>query len=116
QPSHLAGHIALFRIAGGMLYGPIAFDVSARALKPEVKAAGNGPTDGAPAASARHSAPTQSMEARILERLRAVEVAAPRSAQEWMEHLAILKRWYYRTNKVGEIFFEDEQGGYASAA
>ncbi len=116
QPSHLAGHIALFRIAGGMLYGPIAFDVSARGLKPEVKAAGNGPTDGAPAAGARHSAPTQSMEARILERLRAVEVAAPRSAQEWMEHLAILKRWYYRTNKVGEIFFEDEQGGYASAA
>ena len=27
-----------------------------------------------------------------------------------MEHLAILKRWYYRTNKVGEIFFEDEHG------
>ncbi len=53
---------------------------------------------------------TQSMEARIKELLRAVGPTAPKSAQEWMEHLAILKRWYYRTNKVGEIFFEDEHG------
>ncbi len=50
--------------------------------------------------------------------LRTAEPVAPKSAQEWMEHLAILKRWYYRTNKVGEIFFEDEAGarggGYAA--
>jgi len=88
QPSYLPGHIALFRIAGGMLHGPMAFDVSAE----------------------RASSQTQSMEARIKEVLRTAETAAPRSAQEWMEHLAILKRWYYRTNKVGEIFFEDEHG------
>jgi hypothetical protein len=50
------------------------------------------------------------MEARIKELLRTAEPTAPKSAQEWMEHLAILKRWYYRTNKVGEIFFEDEHG------
>ncbi len=50
------------------------------------------------------------MEARINELLRTAEPAKPKSAQEWMEHLAILKRWYYRTNKVGEIFFEDEHG------
>ena len=53
---------------------------------------------------------SQSMEARIQGLLRTAEAAAPKSAQEWMEHLAILKRWYYRTNKVGEIFFEDEHG------
>ena len=121
QPSHLAGHIALFRIAGGMLDGPMAFDVSARGLTAEVKQeqAEDAPTAGAARASgpgvcprsvSAHSVPTQSMEARILERLRRVETAAPRRAQEWMEHLAILKRWYYRTNKVGEIFFEDEHG------
>jgi hypothetical protein len=50
------------------------------------------------------------MEARIKQLLSSAEVAAPRSAQEWMEHLALLKRWYYRTNKMGEIFFEDEHG------
>jgi hypothetical protein len=27
-----------------------------------------------------------------------------------MEHLAILKRWYYRSSKLGEIFFADENG------
>lgn len=111
QPSHLAGHIALFRIAGGMLHGPIAFDLRARAPKAESKQADGGPqSDSSLAASQSASSSTQSMEARIKELLRTAEPAAPKSAQEWMEHLAILKRWYYRTNKVGEIFFEDEHG------
>jgi hypothetical protein len=26
-----------------------------------------------------------------------------------MEHLAILKRWYYRSNRIGEIFFADDK-------
>jgi excinuclease ABC subunit C len=101
QPSHLPGHIALFRIAAGMLHGPIAFDLSARGLRPEMMAEQD---------SAAERASSQSMEARIKALLRTVEAARPSSAQEWMEHLAILKRWYYRTNKVGEIFFEDEHG------
>ncbi len=97
QPSHLEGHIALIRLAGGMLHEPAAFDLRARSLTAEVQ-------EGSP------RVPTQSMEARIKELLGAVAPVPPRSAQEWMEHLAILKRWYYRTNKVGEIFFEDERG------
>jgi hypothetical protein len=113
QPSHLAGHIALFRIAGGILHGPIAFDLRARTLKPEPKPQGTDPQSApTPSASsaASQSPGTQSMEARINQLLRTAEAAAPKNAQEWMEHLAILKRWYYRTNKVGEIFFEDEHG------
>ena len=27
-----------------------------------------------------------------------------------MEHLAILKRWYYRSSRLGEIFLADEKG------
>ena len=27
-----------------------------------------------------------------------------------MEHLALLKRWYYRSTRIGEIFFADDQG------
>jgi hypothetical protein len=112
QPSAQAGHIALFRIAGGMIEGPIAFDVSARGLKPEPKAPqdASAPSDAALPGVQSPSVHTQSMEARIKDVLGTVARAAPRSAQEWMEHLAILKRWYYRTNKVGEIFFEDEHG------
>ena len=130
QPSHLAGHIALFRIAGGMIHGPLPFEVTARGLKTEAKTIADAtgfrssqvstslPADGAGSAEADNAAlpaagavagAGQSMEARIKERLRTVEVLPPGSAQEWMEHLAILKRWYYRTTKVGEIFFEDEQ-------
>ena len=40
----------------------------------------------------------------------AIESPARVSAIEMMENLAILKRWYYRSLKVGEIFFADEQG------
>ena len=32
------------------------------------------------------------------------------SALEWMEHLALLKRWYYRTVKTGELFLADSKG------
>jgi hypothetical protein len=109
QPSHLPGHIALFRIAGGMLYGPIAFDLNARGLKPEPRVAHDAASQGAEGAGSQN-VHSQSMEARIKGLLRTVQAVPPSSAQEWMEHLAILKRWYYRTNKVGEIFFEDEHG------
>ena len=27
-----------------------------------------------------------------------------------MEHLALLKRWFYRGSRTGEIFFADEKG------
>jgi hypothetical protein len=49
------------------------------------------------------------MEARIHETLAGVEVPQG-SAQETMEQLAILKRWYYRTSKTGELFLSDDRG------
>ncbi len=129
QPSHRPGHIALFRIAGGMLQGPIAFDLRARGLNRQPKqakeqaegdASQNATSEshirqkmadvGHPTSQNSAGVIAQSMEARINELLRTMEPAKPKSAQGWMEHLAILKRWYYRTNKVGEIFFEDEHG------
>jgi len=33
--------------------------------------------------------------------------AEPSGTIERMEHLAILKRWYYRGSRTGEIFFAD---------
>jgi hypothetical protein len=27
-----------------------------------------------------------------------------------MEHLALLKRWFYRSHRIGEIFFADDKG------
>jgi hypothetical protein len=48
-----------------------------------------------------------SMESRVLDVLAAAP-AVSCSRQETMEHLAILKRWYYRSSKLGEIFFAED--------
>jgi hypothetical protein len=50
------------------------------------------------------------MESRIAEALSGLPLCKPHSALEWMEHLAMLKRWYYRTLKTGEIFLSDAEG------
>jgi hypothetical protein len=50
------------------------------------------------------------MESRIQEVLESFPPAKPKPALETMEHLALLKRWYYRGSRVGEIFFADEKG------
>jgi excinuclease ABC subunit C len=89
QPSAQPESVALFRVGGGVLAGPVDFSV-----QQEMAAAGK----------------TPSMEARINDRLRQMAPAQSAGAKERMEHLAILKRWYYRSSRVGEIFFADEQG------
>jgi excinuclease ABC subunit C len=50
------------------------------------------------------------MESRVQEGLATLSAASPRSALESMEHLALLKRWYYRSSRAGEIFFADSTG------
>jgi hypothetical protein len=50
------------------------------------------------------------MESRIQEALATVPASPAGSALESMEHLALLKRWFYRSNRAGEIFFADEKG------
>ena len=87
QPSHAAGSVAFFRIDAGRIFGPLSFCIEA----------------------VEH-AKSQSMEARVQEALRSVEPSRARSALETMEHLALLKRWYYRGSRTGEIFFADSKG------
>jgi hypothetical protein len=53
---------------------------------------------------------SQSMESRIQEALAGHPPAVAANGLECMEHLALLKRWYYRSNRVGEIFFADDKG------
>jgi excinuclease ABC subunit C len=79
--------VALFRVDAGAIAGPLTFPIS----------------------SLEH-AKSQSMEARILAALSGFPAAAPPSAIERMEHLAILKRWFYRGSRAGEIFFADAHG------
>jgi excinuclease ABC subunit C len=87
QPSHLAGCVAFFRIDAGRISGPVAFSIQ-------------------PAEHAK----SQSMESRVQEVLESFPPAKPGSSVETMEHLAILKRWYYRGSRAGEIFLADAKG------
>jgi excinuclease UvrABC nuclease subunit len=85
QPSLQPKSVALFRFSKGEFAGPEHFQV-------ESEDAG------------------QSQEARLREFLQKLAPAGARSAQQFMEELAILKRWYYRSHKVGEIAFAKETG------
>jgi len=87
QPSHIAGSVAFFRIESGKTCGPIAFGIQ----------------------SAEH-AKSQSMESRVQAALDSFPLAKAGAALETMEHLALLKRWYYRGTRIGEIFFADAKG------
>jgi excinuclease UvrABC nuclease subunit len=92
QPSAEADSVALFKIAAGRIADPVRLDLASKAE------------------AAHMQARPQSMEARITEALAAVEAPKLQSALEWMEHLALLKRWYYRTVKTGELFLADSKG------
>ena len=87
QKSSHAECVALFRVDGGALAGPLPFLISA----------------------SEHTK-SQSMEARIQDALAVFPAAQSPSAIERMEHLAILKRWCYRGTRTGEIFFADSKG------
>ena len=95
QPSAEADSVALFKIATGRIGDPVRLDLASKAEA---------------ASAAADRARPLSMESRITEALAAVEAPKMQSALEWMEHLALLKRWYYRTVKTGELFLADSKG------
>jgi excinuclease ABC subunit C len=86
QPSHVPGGVTFLRIEAGNISRPAHFIIQ--------------PTD--------HEK-SHSMESRIHEAMQALPPAGPNSVLETMEHLALLKRWYYRSSRVGEIFFADSK-------
>jgi excinuclease ABC subunit C len=79
--------VNFFRIDAGRISGPVTFPIQA----------------------AEHTK-SQSMESRIQEALTSFPAATPGTALETMEHLVLLKRWFYRSSRAGEIFFADEKG------
>ena len=54
-------------------------------------------------------AKSQSMESRVSAVLNSFPPAKTGTALETMEHLALLKRWYYRGSRGGEIFLADDK-------
>lgn len=87
QPSHRTGAVSFFRVDQGRIRGPVQYPIE-------------------PAEHAK----SQSMEARVEEVLHLFAAPAVKSATETMEHVALLKRWFYRGSRMGEIFFADPKG------
>jgi excinuclease ABC subunit C len=92
QPSAERESVALFKIVGGRICDLVTLNV------------------GKQAEASHLSSKPQSMEARITEALAAAVSPKLRGALDWMEHFALLKRWYYRTVKTGELFLTDASG------
>jgi excinuclease ABC subunit C len=87
QKSASPDSVNLFRIEAGMISGPVTFAIQ----------------------SSEHTK-SQSMESRLQLALDSFPSAIPSAALETMEHLVLLKRWYYRSSRTGEIFFVDDKG------
>lgn len=85
QPSSQPDSVALFRFSKGELAGPEQFIT------------GQQDED-------------ESVSARLRAALEQLSPAGARSTAQVGEELALLKRWYYRTHKVGEIIFADRNG------
>jgi excinuclease ABC subunit C len=52
----------------------------------------------------------EAMESRIEAALEPMKPESAPSARRFSEDMAMVKRWYYRTHKTGEIFFADQKG------
>jgi hypothetical protein len=50
------------------------------------------------------------MESRVQAALDSFPTGKAGAALQTMEHLALLKRWYYRGTRIGEIFLADARG------
>jgi excinuclease ABC subunit C len=86
QPCHLAEAVTFFRVERGAISEPVLFSIQ----------------------PAEHTK-SQSMESRVLGVLDSLPPAKVLPALEIIEHLALLKRWYYRGSRIGEIFLTDDK-------
>jgi excinuclease UvrABC nuclease subunit len=87
QRSATAGTVNFFRVDAGAITGPVPFRI-----QPE-----------------EHTRP-ESIESRVASILNLFENPGEKSALETMEHLAMLRRWYFRSSRKGEIFVADGSG------
>jgi excinuclease ABC subunit C len=115
QPSAEAKSVALFCFHGGELSGPVSLTMEEEVersadLQEQTDQIPAGKTQEPVAPSRTEIVTTHSMESRIRAVLESLVAGGSHSAQRFSEELAILKRWYYRSHKVGEIFFANDRG------
>lgn len=110
QRSVLPDHVSLFEFRDGLLHGPVQLNVQAMrhanpnsgssSLYAHPYLAAPVPEEGSQAGSREKA---QTLESRVAEALARIPSRKPERG-EFADHLALLKRWYYRSTKKGEIF------------
>jgi excinuclease ABC subunit C len=98
QPASEAGSVALFRFRKGELCGPETFMVESKEIAEKQEGAGS-PAE-----------PSPSQHEVLRHALQRLEGQEAKSATQFSEALALLKRWYYRTHKTGEIILARRDG------
>ena len=109
QRSALPYHVALFEFRDGLLHGPVQFNV--QGIQHANPNSGSSslyahPHLAAPVPleeSEEPKAKPQTLESRVAEAVAEIPVRKPERG-EVADHLALLKRWFYRSTKKGEVF------------
>ena len=110
QRSALPDHVALFDFRNGLLHGPLQFNV--QGMQHANPNSGSSslyahPHLAAPVPLEDSKTPPkpkpQTLESRVAEALAEIPTRKPERG-EAADHLALLKRWFYRSTKKGEIF------------
>jgi excinuclease UvrABC nuclease subunit len=97
QPSAEPGAVSLFRFQNAQMIGPVLFRIDRHdeaSISPNVQ---------------MQSARPQSMESRVEEAIHSFPRPESEPTATHIENLAMLRRWYYRSHRVGEIFFADHK-------
>jgi excinuclease ABC subunit C len=98
QPASEAGSVALFRFRKGELCGPETFMVETKEIAEKQEGEESAPV------------PSPSQHELLRHALQSLEGQEAKSTTQFSEALALLKRWYYRTHKTGEIILARRDG------
>jgi excinuclease ABC subunit C len=130
QPSAEVKSVSLFRFHGGELLGPVPVPMESEGGESEIVRLENKESKSRQSENLKsedqlqpshdsanplhgpqaEAVATQTLDSRIRAALESLGTSGSSSAQRFSQELAILKRWYYRTHKVGEIFFANDKG------
>ncbi|MCU1283676.1 MAG: UvrB/UvrC protein [Acidobacteriales bacterium] len=118
QPSSTPDTVSLFRFAEGQIIGPMEFSVLGMA---HAQQAGSSSFYAQPLMmqptpldqnSETVTTEAPKPEARLKDTIQSLQSTGKPSVTAQAEQLAILKRWYYRSSRTGEIFFREPNADF----
>jgi excinuclease UvrABC nuclease subunit len=112
QPSTTKDGVTLFRFNGCQMCGPVTISTGETPVVPKEAKVDASETSVVQQERTADATEGPSLPKRLESVMPLLEAEKKVSSAECSEHLAILKRWYYRSHKVGEIVFRNEDGSW----